>query len=48
MGFRLWQSKCLLYDRNVNPEEIGAQIASGNLHNWCNILKREFGRLLEV
>jgi hypothetical protein len=33
---------------DVNPEEIAAQIASGNLHNWCNILKREFGRLLEV
>lgn len=31
---------------DVNPEEIGAQIASGNLHNWCIILKREFERLL--
>lgn len=31
---------------DVNPEEIAAQIASGNLHNWCLILKREFERLL--
>lgn len=31
---------------DVNPEEIAAQIASGNLHNWCIILKREFERLL--
>lgn len=32
---------------DVNPEEIAAQIASGNLHNWCLIMKREFERLLE-
>lgn len=31
---------------DVNPEKIGAQIASGNLHNWCIVLKREFERLL--
>ena len=32
--------------QDINPEEIAAQIASGNLHNWCLILKREFKRLL--
>lgn len=31
---------------DVNPEEIAAQIASGNLHNWCLIFKREAERLL--
>ena len=31
---------------DVNPTEIAAQIASGNLHNWCLILKREFERIL--
>ena len=31
---------------DINPEEIAAQIASGNLHNWCVIVKREFERLL--
>lgn len=34
----------LIFD--VNPEEIAAQIASGNLHNWCLIFKREVKRLL--
>lgn len=32
--------------QDINPEEIAAQIASGNLHNWCLILKKEFERLL--
>ena len=31
---------------DINPEEIAAQIASGNLHNWCLIFKREARRLL--
>lgn len=31
---------------DVNPEEIAAQIASGNLHNWCLIFKKEARRLL--
>lgn len=34
--------------QDVNPEEISAQIARGNLHNWCLILKREFNRLLNA
>lgn len=32
--------------QDINPEEIAAQIASGNLHNWCLIFKREVKRLL--
>lgn len=32
---------------DINPEEIAAQIASGNLHNWCLIFKREAKRLLD-
>lgn len=30
----------------INPKEIAAQIASGNLHNWCLIFKRDVERLL--